>query len=121
MGSPVICPKHGRVSCVATSPVFAKAIADGSGLSDECRIVTLEVDAQEELGKTTKHFVDMEFLARISLLPSDGFLTLKDRSKKNKLMNDRAVLSEIFSETIMVCHYCLDELVSRHRDRKEAT
>lgn len=119
MGSPVICLKHGKVFYVATSPILARAIADGCDLSSECCVVTLEVVSQEEHGKTEEYLVDLEFLAQFSLLPIDGLLTLKDRSKKEKLMNDRLVLNRVFSETVMVCPYCLNELVSSwHRDRK---
>ena len=121
MGSPVICPKHGRVFYVATSPILAKALADGEDLSAEIRIVTLEVDSQEELGKTTTYLVDQAFLTKFSLFPIDGVLILKDRSKREKLMNDRVVLNRIFAETIMVCPDCLDELVRRHQERKEGT
>lgn len=120
MGSPVICPKHGRVFYVATSPMLAKAVSDGGDLTEEKRIVTLEVDSREELGKTTRYLLEQEFLAKFSLFPVDGLLTLKDRSKREKLMNDRLMINRIFAETVMVCPDCLNELVRRYQERTEA-
>ena len=117
MGSPAICQKHGRVFYVATSPTLATAIADNIDLSTELSVVTLEIDSEEELGKTTKNLLDPTFLMRFSQQPTNGLLKLKDRSKKEKLTNDRLLIKSIFSETIMVCPCCLDDLVSRHREQ----
>jgi hypothetical protein len=117
MSSPVICPTHGMVFYVSSSPTLAKAISEGS-LQKDCRIAILEVDSTDELGKIQKYKVDFAFLEKFSLYPIDGFLRLKDRSKKEKLMNDRSIIRKIFSETVRVCPRCLDDLVSRYRDGK---
>ena len=53
---PIICPKHGRVFGVATSPALAAAIAEGRDLSNEVSLVTLEIDSRDELGKAAGRF-----------------------------------------------------------------
>lgn len=113
MSSPIICQKHGRVQPVATSPNLAEAISRES--DGEYRIVTLEVDSRAESSRVTRYVFDREFLRKFSLSPSDDLVVLKDRSQKDKSLNDRLLINKIFSETVRVCPGCLDELIGKQR------
>jgi hypothetical protein len=118
MSGPLICPRHGQVFLVSTSPVLGTAISGGN-LPKDCRIAIVEVDSTDEFGKIQEYWVDFAFLEKFSLSPVDGVLRLKNRSRPQKLLNDRLLIQKIFSETVSECPHCLDELVSCHREGRD--
>jgi hypothetical protein len=96
--NPIVkCPTHGIICHVWTSPVLALGIAQG-GLKNDCRIIVLEVDSMDEFGRLEKFFVDAAFIEEFSLHPIDGVVKLKNRSGREKRLNDRLVIGKIFLE-----------------------
>jgi IMP dehydrogenase/GMP reductase len=112
---PVICSKHGKLVYTITSALIAEAIkADKTVAMLDAKIVEVTIDSMEEFGRIEKYYFDAVFLEEKLHVKVEQQLTLVDRSKKNKQLNDRLLINKIFKPggTVYVCPKCLELFIN---------
>ncbi|MFT3930601.1 MAG: hypothetical protein QM709_09945 [Spongiibacteraceae bacterium] len=107
MSKPVFFSVHGAQWFTSTSPPLFELVCRG-GKAPGMRLSKLVV---ESFGRVNEYTVDDEFLKGFGLISENGVISLRDRDKSKKLMNDRLVIQKIFREVKWVCPLCLKEAV----------
>ncbi len=104
-----ICEKHGTQKFVLTSPRLAAALAEGK-LTKETDLLELKINS---LDKIFEYTVDREFLKDFQFNLYDREVTLQDRSKISKQLNDRLTIRKLLREMKWVCPVCLNKIISQ--------
>ncbi|WP_198086237.1 hypothetical protein [Variovorax sp. E3] len=108
---PGICKKHGGQNFALTSSDLVAAINEGKMLSssDVCKITT------SSFGRKSETFVGKGFFRRFFEDPGVSEVSLLDREKDLKKMNDRLLIRKIFSDPDLkfVCAVCLREIIGQ--------
>lgn len=103
-----ICEKHGIQKFVLTSPRLAAAVAEGN-LVKKTYLLKFRIDS---LDKIFEYTVDRQFLKEFQLDLRDLEITLQDRSKISKQLNDRLTIRKLLKEMKWVCPVCLNEIIN---------
>lgn len=106
-----ICKKHGKQDYVATSPLLADALDRERPIPEAAALVLLRIDGMEEHGKISEHWFDREFLSAFLDGPVPDVVVLRDRSKREKSLNDRFKIRKIFLAAAHCCPACLYDAV----------
>ena len=107
---PGICERHGRQLFTTTSERFKLAIKQGLSIqgTDLCRLEIWQGNAK------TETLIDIEIPLRLQLNIVANTVSLRDRDKVEKRLNDRLAIGRLYREQRghWVCSACLHELLA---------
>jgi len=106
---PAFCEKHKGQNFTLTSPNIRSAIFDSDfGIK---KIISLRIMSLE---KENIYYVDSDFLDQHIDCSNITEITLYDRVKDKKKLNDRILIRKIVKDMIYVCPICFQEFLKRH-------
>ena len=106
-----LCSIHGPQGFIQTSPLLVKAIGE-SNLNQKMAFRELVIQSN---GNRYCYLVDADFLASFGLSVDANEVTLHDRSREKKQLNDRILIQRITGNMAWVCQICLSSLHKESR------
>lgn len=104
---PAHCKRHGVQPFVMTSPLFSRII-ENNGPTNAYDFCEFRI---ESLGEVFEYIVDGDFLQKFMGGSMRQVITLKDRDKTAKEMNDRLIIQRIVREMEWVCSKCFQKII----------